>query len=36
MSSKKRIKKGIESLDRQIAIHLEKIKMAEEQKRKKF
>lgn len=32
MSNKKRTKKGIESLDKQINIHLEKIKSAEEQK----
>ena len=31
MSNKKRTKKGIESLDKQIAIHLEKIRIAEEQ-----
>lgn len=31
MSNKKRTKKGIESLDKQIKIHLEKIKIAEEQ-----
>lgn len=32
MSKKKRIKKGIKSLDKQIKIHLEKIRIAEEQK----
>ena len=31
MSNKKRIKKGIKSLDKQIDIHLEKVRVAEEQ-----
>ncbi len=31
MSSKKRIKKGIKSYDKQIALHLEKVRTAEQQ-----